>query len=90
MSVKINLHRTHRPLAGDAETVEVQGGTVGECLASLVAAHPAMGEALFESTGKLRNTIEIYLNLSSAYPGELTRPTADGDEIHITVLLAGG
>lgn len=89
MSIKVNLHRTHRQLTGDLETVEVEGSTIGECLERLVEQHPAMQAALFEK-GKLRNTIEIYLNMESTYPDELARPTRDGDEIHVTVMLAGG
>jgi hypothetical protein len=30
------------------------------------------------------------MNLQSAYPNELAKPVKDGDEIHVTLLLAGG
>ncbi len=90
MSVKINLHITHRRLAGNLDVVEVEGNTIGECLAHLTSRFPAMKEKLFDETGKLIDTIEIYLNMESAYPDELARPTKDGDEIYIVVLLAGG
>ena len=49
-----------------------------------------MREKIFDKQGKLLNTIEIYLNMESAYPDELAKPVSSGDEIHITVLLAGG
>ncbi len=49
-----------------------------------------MGEALFEKSGKLRNHIEVFLNLKTTYPQELAMPVKDGDEMHITVMLAGG
>lgn len=87
--ITIHLHRTHRRHTGGQETVQVEGATVGECLESLVGSYPAMRDALFEGA-RLKNTIEIYLNLESTYPDELLRPTKDGDEIHVTVLLAGG
>jgi molybdopterin converting factor small subunit len=87
--ITIHLHRTHRQHTDGLETVQVEGATVGECLESLIHTYPAMRDALFEGT-KLRNTIEIYLNLESTYPEELRKATKDGDEIHVTVLLAGG
>jgi molybdopterin converting factor small subunit len=90
MSVKINLHKTHRSYADGLEVVETQGNTVGECLDDLIAQYPELKEKLFDTKGKLRNTIEIYLNMESAYPDELKKKVKPGDEIHLTILLAGG
>ena len=90
MSVKINLHKTHRSYADGLEVVETQGNTVGECLDDLIAQHPGLKEKLFDTKGKLRNTIEIYLNMETAYPDELKKKVKPGDEIHLTILLAGG
>jgi molybdopterin converting factor small subunit len=90
MGVIINLHKTHRPYTDGVEQVEVEGETVGECLNRLVERHPLMRDQLFEADGRLRKTIEIYLNMAGAYPDELKRPTASGDQIHVTLMLAGG
>ena len=90
MSVTINIHRTHRQFTGGADAVEVEGKSVGECLDALVNEFPHMEEALFEKKGKLKNTIEIYVNQESAYPDELRKAVRDGDEVHIIVMLAGG
>jgi hypothetical protein len=38
----------------------------------------------------LRSIIEIYVNHESAYPDELKKTVRDGDEIHLTFMLAGG
>ena len=72
------------------EIVEVQGETVGDCLDHLGKEYPGMGEALFEKKGKLRNHIDVFLNLRSTFPQELAMPVKDGDEICIAVMLAGG
>jgi adenylyltransferase/sulfurtransferase len=90
LSIKIHLHKSHRPLAEGQETVEVRGKTVGECIQDLVGRYPDLTPEIFDKEGRLKKIVEIYLNLESAYPDELARPTRDGDEIHITVLLAGG
>jgi len=90
VSVKVSLHRTHRQFTDGLETVEVRGETVGDCLDDLAERYPGIGEALFEKRGKLKNHIEVFLNLQTTYPRELAVPVKDGDEIHITAMLAGG
>jgi molybdopterin converting factor small subunit len=90
MSAIVNIHKTHRQHTNGLSKVEVEGNTVGQCLDHLVKQYPALKEVLFEKGDKLRNNIEIYVNLESAYPDELAKPVNDGDEMHITVMLAGG
>ena len=90
MAVTIHIHRTHRRHTGGRKTVVVEGATVGACLENLLAQYPDLREHLFERQGKLRRYLEVYHNLQSAYPEEMARSTGDGDEIHITMMLAGG
>ncbi|MCP4691949.1 MAG: MoaD/ThiS family protein [Desulfobacterales bacterium] len=90
MSVKIHIHKTHRPFTDGLEVVEVDGSVVEECLDRLIERYPEMEKKLFVKKGKFLNAIEIYLNLETAYPDELARPVKDGDEIYITVMLSGG
>jgi molybdopterin converting factor small subunit len=68
----------------------VKGTTVGECLKNVVKKYPGMESSLFGKNGKLSNIVEIYVNLQSAYPNELAKQVKDGDEIHVTMMLAGG
>ena len=88
VGVKINLHKTHRPYADGMKAIDTVGSTVGECIDDLIARYPDMKAQLFDGQGKLRNTIEIYLNMESAYPDELKKGVNPGDEIHLTILLA--
>lgn len=90
MSVTINIHKTHRVYTDGQENLSVEGCSVGECLDHLIQRYPGLKSALFNEKGKLRNNIEIYVNAESAYPDELKKPVKDGDELFITVMLAGG
>jgi molybdopterin converting factor small subunit len=90
MTVKINLHKTHRQYTDGLEIIDANGTTVGACLNELVRRFPAMEKGLFDDNGKLRNNVEIYVNMESAYPDELAKSVKDGDEIHITLILTGG
>ena len=90
MSIKINIHKTHRQFTNGLDIIEVDGNTVGACLDNLIGQFPGMKKVLFNKKGKVANIIEIYVNLKSAYPDELARQVKDGDNIHITLMLAGG
>jgi molybdopterin converting factor small subunit len=90
VAVRVHIHRTHRQFTGGLEVVEVEGNTVGDCLGHLVKQFPGIQKAIFDKKGKLLNILEIYLNHQSAYPNELVKPVKDGDEIHLTFMLAGG
>jgi len=90
VSIKVNIHKTHHQFTNDLDIVKAEGNIVGDCLNNLVRQFPVMGEALFDKKGKLARVIEIYVNSKSAYPDELAKQVKDGDNIHITLLLAGG
>jgi molybdopterin converting factor small subunit len=90
MSVKIHLHLTLRQFTNGQQIVEAQGTTVGECLKDLIRKFPSLESSIFDKKGKLNHIVEVYLNLQSAYPDELAKPVKDGDEIHVTMMLAGG
>ncbi len=90
MSVTVHLHQSQRLLAGGRASVKVEGNTVGACLADLIRQYPGLEESLFEGPAELKRNVEIYLNLESAYPDELAKPTQDDDDIHLTLILSGG
>lgn len=90
MSVKINIHKTHRQFTDGLAVVEVSGNTVGECLKELTGRYPGMEKEVFAKKGKVKPIIEVYVNAESAYPDELAKRVRDGDEIHLTFMLAGG
>ena len=90
MSIVINIHRTHRSYTDGKNRIPVKGRTVGNCLGALVQKYPDFQKILFDQHGSLRKHFEVYVNAESAYPDELDKNVSDGDEIHITALLAGG
>jgi len=90
MSVTINLGPGLQRLTDGQTTVKVEGNSVGQCLDGLVKQFPGLKSRLFDKKGKLHNYIDIYVNQESAYPEELAKAVRDGDELHITLLIAGG
>ena len=90
MSVNVHIHQAHRDVTDGKSVVETEGNNVGECLKNLMGTYPGMKDILFDKKGKLRVTIEIYVNQESAFPDELKKKVKDGDEIHLLYMIAGG
>jgi molybdopterin converting factor small subunit len=90
VGIKVHIHKTHRQYTNGLDVVEAEGSKVGDCLNHLIREFPGIEKEIFDKKGNLRNIIEIYVNLESAYPNELAKPVKDGDDIHLTLLLAGG
>ena len=90
MSIRVNIHPSLQYLANDLAVVEVDGNTVGQCLDDLVKQFPSLHRQLFDDKGELLNYVEIYINMESAFPLELTKPVKDGDEVSIILMIAGG
>ena len=79
-----------QPQADGAESAEVEGSTVGECLNQLVKRFPRIQNLLFDKGGKLLKYVDVYVNGKSTYPEELVKPVNDGDELQILLVIAGG
>ncbi|NVL92944.1 MAG: MoaD/ThiS family protein [Desulfobacterales bacterium] len=90
MSLKVNIHQNLRHLTNDLARVEVSGRTVGECLNDLVKQFPILRRYIFDKNNRLLNYVDIYVNLESSYPEELAKPVNDGDELDLTLIIAGG
>ena len=90
MSIKINLpHFFHRYTNGQ-EVVEVEGSTVGQCVAHLVKQFPNIEQRLFSNNGKLHGYIDIYVNGESSYLEGLAKPVKPGGQLYILFILEGG
>ena len=90
MSTKVNIHQNLRHLTNDLSTVEVSGNTVGECLNELINQYPGLRKYVFDKDNGLLNYVDVYVNLESSYPEELAKRVQDGDELDITLIIAGG
>lgn len=90
MSVKVHLYSGLKEFTGGQNVAEVQGTTVGECLADLVGQFPRLKRELFDEDGQLATKILVSINLKSAYPEELGKPVDSEDELYIVRVIAGG
>jgi molybdopterin synthase sulfur carrier subunit len=91
MSLSIRIPTQLRTLTGGAGEVQVEGTTVGEALKALDAAHPGMGDRLFDEGGNLRRFVNVFLaDEDVRFLEGLATPVADGQTLSIVPAVAGG
>ena len=80
-----------RQAAGGERTVEAKGANVGEVLAALCEAHPAIGKQILTSDGELHKFVNVYVNDEGARLMQWTdTPVGDDDTLLILPAMAGG
>ena len=71
--------------------VETAGGTLGDALGALFAAHPGIRDRVLTERGEIREHVNVFVGKSEARStGGLATPLADGMEISILPAISGG
>jgi molybdopterin converting factor small subunit len=81
-----------RAYARGKDTVEVSASTVAEALDTLTQTHPELRKHLFNSEGKLRAFVNLYVNEEDVryLPEKERTPIAASDTLSIIPSIAGG
>jgi len=91
MAVKVIIPTPLRQYAGKQESVELQAGSVGEALNSLVGKYSELKKHLYADDGKLRSFVNVYLNDEDIRFLEREKTLVnEGDTISIVPSIAGG
>lgn len=90
MSIKVHILPYLQYHTGGKDVVVVEGNTVSQCLDDLTRQFPGLNAVLLDSSRKLFDYVDIYVNGESIYGQGLTRPVREGDELHIILMIAGG
>jgi len=91
VAVEVRLPTVLRSQAGGAAAVSVDGTTIGEVLAKLVAEYPGMAGQVLTDEGALHKFVNIYVDDDDVrYLQGLDTPVADGAEVSILPAVAGG
>ena len=91
MAVTVRIPTTMRPLAGGASTVDVEGATVAEVIASLESANPGFNERLLDETGALRKFVNVFVADDDVrYLDGLATAVPAGATVSIIPAVAGG
>src|SRR6266852_1623242 len=88
---KILIPTPLRQYAGKQDSVELQGGTVGEVLGALTTQYSDLRRHLYNDEGKLRSFVNVYVNDEDIrYLSKEATPLKDGDTVSIVPSIAGG
>ncbi len=90
MKAKVNCQYFLLHLTDDHDEIEVEGDTVRDCLERLVDLYPRVRKWLFREDGELANFVDIFVNLASTFPNQLSDPVKEGDEIYIVMMHTAG
>ena len=91
MPVAARVPTTFRALTGGQAEVQVDGGTVGEVLSAIDAAHPGFRERLLDDDGGLRRFVNVFVSDEDVrYLQGLDTPVPDGAAVSIMMAVAGG
>ena len=89
MSIEVYIPPSLQSQIGNVKLVKVEGKTVGECLAALIACYPQLGSGLLKD-GKIHKGLSLFVNSENAHPQGLNKPVHDGDKLYIMNILVGG
>ncbi len=88
---KILIPTPLRQYVDKKDSVELNGGTVGELLTSLTTQYGDLRRHLFNDQGKLRSFVNVYVNDEDIrYLNKDQTPIKDGDTVSIVPSIAGG
>ena len=89
--VTVEIPTALRAFAGNQETVQLEGETVGDLLKQISGTYPQMRKHLFDDQGSLRNFVNVYVNDDDIkhLDKEQTKVSAK-DVVSIIPSVAGG
>jgi MoaD family protein len=91
MAVKVMIPAPLRRYAGNQESLELEGGNVGEVLADLMARYGDLKKHLYTDDGKLRNFVNVYVNDEDIrHLAQQQTAVTSADTISIVPSIAGG
>lgn len=77
------------PTRGE-ERIEVEGGTVRECLIAVGERFPGFSDQIFDGAGRVHRFVNLFVNGDEIERSDLDRRVAASDRVEILAAIAGG
>jgi molybdopterin synthase sulfur carrier subunit len=91
MSIKVRIPSPLRTYTGGADSVSVEGASVGEALNNLKTHAAGIESRLFKGPAQLNRFVNVFVNDEDIrFLKNLDTPVKDGDEISLVPAIAGG
>jgi molybdopterin synthase sulfur carrier subunit len=91
MSVRVKIPTQLRQLAGGAQELEVEAGTIRELLGKINDGHPELVERVIDEDGEIRRFVNVYVEDEDVrFLEGLDTPLQDRQVVSILPAVAGG
>ena len=91
MSIKFKIPKLLQEKTDGAVLIEVQGGSVPECISDLVRRNPGLEGMIMDGEDRILLKWVVYINNQSVLSSnELSYHVKDGDIISLLPMVAGG
>jgi molybdopterin converting factor small subunit len=91
MSVTVRVPSQLRSLTAGTGEVSVDGATVGEVLKALDAAHPGFADRLFDDSGAVRRSVNLFVDDEDVrFLDGVDTAVSSGQTLSIVPAVAGG
>lgn len=91
MSATVRIAQTFQPFTAGEKVVECSGSTVAEVLACVDGKHPGFSARILTADGTFHRYLQVFVNDDDArFLGGPDTPVADGDELSLFAVAAGG
>jgi molybdopterin synthase sulfur carrier subunit len=91
MTVLVRIPTALRKLADGKETLNVEGGTVGQVITALQGSYPSLAEQLIDDKGQVRRFVNLFADDEDIrFLDDLDTTLRDGAELSIVPAIAGG
>ena len=87
---EVHIPPRYRGPTNGERLVEVDGGTVRECIDAVDVRYPGFGELVFDADGKIRLFATLFVNGDELDRGAGDTKVAGNDRIEILAAVAGG
>ena len=91
MSIKFKIPKLLQEKTDGAVLIEVQGGSVPECISDLIRRNPGLEGMIMDGEDRILLKWVVYINNQSVLSSdELSYHVKDGDIISLLPMVAGG
>ncbi len=91
MAINVRIPTPLRKLTAELDTVQAEGGNIGEIIANLEKSYPGIQDRLLDESGTVRRFVNIFINDEDIrFLEEQATAVKEGDEVSIVPAIAGG
>lgn len=90
MPVKVLVSEAFQSSTGGADSLEVKGNTIGECLREAVKQCPRLEKMWFDGDGRFVHYMILFLNGENVPKNDLNTAVKQDDEIYPVLMIGGG